>query len=257
MRAIIIDDEKQAIASLEMELRQIRPKIEMIGVANSVKEGIALLEVKTPDILFLDIRLNDGLGFDILHGIENFGKFRVIFTTAYDQYALEALKLRAFDYLLKPIDLEELQQSISAINQESKKNFNIPDQQLDQILNLSNAISTESKIALNTGDGIYLKQLSEIIHIQSNGNYAKFFLEGVKRPMLISRTLKDFEEILAKSGFVRVHYSHLININHLVSFHTKDGTYVMMTNGDSIPVSTRKKANLLAILQKRDNFLIG
>ncbi|MFT5819550.1 MAG: two-component system LytT family response regulator [Crocinitomix sp.] len=257
MRAIIIDDEKQAIASLEMELREITPKIEIIGLASSVKEGIALLKKQTPDILFLDIRLNDGLGFDILHEIENFGKFRVIFTTAYDQYALEALKLRAFDYLLKPIDLDELQQSITAIGLESKHSYDIPEQQLDQIVTLSNAISTESKIALNTGDGIYLKQLSEIIHIQSDGNYTKFFLKDTKRPMLISRTLKEFENILAKSGFVRVHYSHLININHLASFHNKDGTYVLMSNDNSIPVSTRKKANLLEILKKRRGFLIG
>lgn len=257
MRAIIIDDEKQAIASLEMELREIKPTIEVIGTANSVKEGVSLLDRLTPDVLFLDIRLNDGLGFDILHEIKNFGKFRLIFTTAYDQYALEALKLRAFDYLLKPIDLDELQTSITAIVEESSQNFEIPTQQLDQILTLSNAISTESKIALNTGDGIHLKRLSEIVHIQSDGNYTKFFLVGVKRPLLISRKLKDFEELLAQSGFVRIHYSHLININHLESYHSKDGFYVIMSNGDSIPVSTRKKANLLEILQRRNGFLMG
>ncbi len=254
MRAIIIDDEKQAIASLEMELREIKPKIEVIGVASSVKEGIALLQKLTPDVLFLDIRLNDGLGFDILQEIENFGKFRVIFTTAYDQYALKAFKLRAFDYLLKPIDLDELQESITAIGLESKHNYDIPVQQLDQIITLSNAITTESKIALNTGDGIYLKRLSEIIHIQAEGNYTKFYLVGVKRPMLISRTLKEFENILSKSGFVRVHYSHLINLSHLTSLHNKDGCNVVMSNNDSIPVSTRKKANLLEELKKRNNF---
>lgn len=256
MRAIIIDDEKQAVASLEMELKEIQPKIEIIGVANSVKTGVALLNVETPDILFLDIRLNDGLGFDILQQINNFGNFRIIFTTAYDQYALEAFKHRAFDYLLKPIDPDELQQAISAISTEAQNNFSIPETQLDQIVTLSNAVSTESKIALNTGDGIYLKQLSKIIHIQSDGNYTKFFFDDTKRPMLISRTLKDFEDILTQSGFVRIHNSHLINVAHLESYHNKDGSYVIMSNGDSLPVSTRKKSNLLDVLKRRSQFLI-
>ena len=256
MNVIIIDDEKQAVASLEMELKEIRQSIKIIGVAHSVKEGTKLLKKVTPDILFLDIRLNDGLGFEVLEKIGNFGKFHVVFTTAYDQYALEAFKHRAFDYLLKPIDLDELEQCIAEIIQRNGQTHKFSEKQLDQIVTLSNAISTEPKIALNTGNGIYIKPLAEIIYIQADGNYTRFIMKGSSRPLLISRPLKDFEDMLSQSGFVRIHYSHLINLSQLHSFHSKDGSYVVMSDKSVLPVSTRKKAGLLEILRSRSFFLL-
>lgn len=255
MKAIIIDDEKQAIASLEMELKEIKPHIEVVGTAGSVQTGIKLLREITPDVLFLDIRLNDGLGFDILQEIDNFGQFHIIFTTAYDQYALEAFRHHAFDYLLKPIDPDELQFTIERIHKERFGKKQLTDNQLDQILAVSNKISGETKVALNTTDGIYLKPLSTIVHIQADGNYTKFFFTGSQKPMLISKTLKDYEDLLSSSGFVRIHYSHLININHLESYHSKDGNYVVMSNKSVLPVSTRKKANLLEVLRTKSQFL--
>ncbi|MDW3191404.1 MAG: LytTR family DNA-binding domain-containing protein [Cytophagales bacterium] len=249
MEIVIIDDEKQAVASLEMELNAVDLPIQIIGRAYSVKEGIHLLQELTPDILFLDIRLQDGLGFDILHEIPNFGKFHLVFTTAYDQYALDAFRHHAFDYLLKPIDPDELQATLERIQQLQQQETRLPVAQLEQIVALSNAISPDTKIALNTGQGIYLKQLSKVIHIQAFGNYSKFYFEGDEMPMVVSKTLKEFEEMLSNEGFLRVHQSTLINLAHLESYHHQEGNYVVMSNQETLTVSTRKKPGLLKILK--------
>ena len=250
MRAAIIDDEKQAIASLRMELAEVKPAIEIIGTANSVASGLKLLSEITPDVLFLDIRLKDGLGFDILSNLPNFGRFRVVFTTAYDQYALKAFKHGAFDYLLKPVDQEDLQLTIERIIADSvKSSFNLPQAQIDHIIKLPSNISAGAKIALNTTDGIYLKKIDEIVHIQAYGNYTKLFLQNNSNPMVISKTLKEFENLLKPARFVRIHTSHLINLGHLESFHNKNGGYVILSNGESLPVSERKKSNLMAAIK--------
>lgn len=250
MRAAIIDDEKQAIASLKMELAEVKPAIDIIGTANSVESGLKLLSEITPDVLFLDIRLKDGLGFDILTGLNNFGRFRVVFTTAYDQYALKAFKHGVFDYLLKPVDQEDLQSTIDRIIEDSAKlSFNLPQAQVDHIINLPTNISSGAKIALNTTDGIYLKKIEDIVHIQAYGNYTKLFLQQESNPMVISKTLKDFENLLKPARFIRIHTSHLINLGHLESFHNKNGGHVILSNGDTLPVSERKKSNLMAAIK--------
>ena len=250
MRAVIIDDEKQAIASLKMELAEVRPQIEIVGTANSVESGITLLSAITPDVLFLDIRLKDGLGFDLLTAVSNFGSFRVVFTTAYDQYALKAFKHGVFDYLLKPVDQEDLQSTINRIVKESvQSSYKLPQAQIDHIIKLPSTISAGAKIALNTTDGIYLKKIADIMHIQAYGNYTKLYLQGVEAPMVISKTLKEFEHLLTPARFVRIHTSHLINLGHLDSFHNKSGGYVVMSNGANLPVSERKKSNLMAAIK--------
>ncbi len=248
MKAIIIDDEKQAITSLKMELENILPKIELIGVADSVKSGITLLEKTIPDILFLDIRLNDGLGFEILENIDSLGKFEIVFTTAYDQYAISAFKKGAFDYLLKPIDLADLQQTIDRIHKRNHiRNEKVEAEKLSL---LSTSIIGESRISLSTTEGIYLKRVEDIIRIQAEGNYTKFFFKDSKKSQLISKTLKDYELILGKLGFLRIHFSHLINVRHLERYSPKDGGHVIMSNQDIVPVSTRKKSVLLEALKK-------
>ena len=249
MEVAIIDDEKQAVASLEMELREVTPPVNVAGRAYSVKEGIELLHQINPQVLFLDIRLQDGLGFDILHEIPNFGKFHLVFTTAYDQYALDAFKHHAFDYLLKPIDPDELQATFDRIHSLPHANLPVPASDLEQIVALSNAISTDTKIALNTGNGIYLRQLSRILYIQAFGNYTKFYFENEKSPLVVSKTLKEFEDLLTGEGFIRVHQSSLINLAHLESYHHHEGNYVVMSNRETITVSSRKKSSLLKILR--------
>lgn len=247
MKVIIIDDEKQAIASLEMELLEIEPKIEIIGTANSVSTGSKMLNELTPDILFLDIRLGDGLGFDVLENLNNLGDFAIIFTTAYDQYAIESFKHGAIDYLLKPVDHEDLQAAINRIASShlSKKKL----EEIEKIAGIATEASKDARLALNTTEGIYLKKVQDIIHIQADGNYTKFFFRDQTRPQLISRTLKDYERMLEKFGFVRIHFSHLINIRHLDKYLPKDGGCAVMSNKDVLPVSTRKKSNLMDVLK--------
>lgn len=250
MRAAIIDDEKQAIASLKMELAEVKPTIDIIGTANSVASGLKLLSEITPDVLFLDIRLKDGLGFDILSNLSTFGRFRVVFTTAYDQYALKAFKHGVFDYLLKPVDQDDLQGTINRILADSaNSSFNLPQEQVDHIIKLPTNISSGAKIALNTTDGIYLKKIENIVHIQAYGNYTKLYLQGDKNPMVISKTLKEFESLLKPARFIRIHTSHLINLAHLESFHNKNGGHVVLSNGESLPVSERKKSNLMSAIK--------
>ncbi len=248
MTAVIIDDEPQAIASLEMELKQVEPQIEIIARANSVQTGVKVLKEHTPDLIFLDIRLTDGLGFDILGELGQLHQSKVIFTTAYDQYAIKAFKHGAFDYLLKPIDQEDLQETLQRIIFQ-KQSDHQPTIDINNLVKLSNVLSGDARIALTTTEGIYMKKIRSIIYIQADGNYTKFFLDDGKRPILISRTLKDFEEQLKDAGFVRTHSSYLINLAHLESFHPKDSGHVVMSNGEVLPVSVRKKSNLMNALK--------
>ena len=248
MRAILIDDEKHAISSLEMELKGLSQSIEIIGRANSVASGLNLLEENVPDVVFLDIKMTDGSGFDVLERMPNLDKIDVVFTTAYDKYAIQALKSGAYDYLLKPIDPDELQQTVDRIAR------GIREESEPKILESKNQsahrpFSETAKIALNTTDGIYLKKIKDIIRIQSDGNYTKIFFDGKDKPMLIAKTLKDYEELLSSSKFVRIHSSHLINLFHLDSYHHKEGGHVIMSNKEMLPVSKRKKSNLLEILK--------
>ncbi len=247
MKVIIIDDETQAISSLKKDLESIDVPIKVVGTACSVSDGIELLEREKVDILFLDIRLKDGLGFDILQKVQLPYSTKIIFTTAYDQYALKALKNGAFDYLLKPIDPDELANLLNKICSMENSYETDFHQALE---NFQTTISNSRRIALNTSEGIYLKNLTDIIRIESDGNYTLVYTTDLNKPIMMARTLKDFEAQLNDS-FVRIHFSHLINLNHLDQYRPKDGGLVVMNNGDVVPVSARKKGKLISALKKK------
>lgn len=245
MRCIIIEDEDQAISALISEINRNCPELNIVGTAGKIKEAINLIENANPELIFLDIQLTDGLGFEILNHFEKHN-FQIIFTTAYSQYAINAIKFSALDYLLKPINASELK---NAVSKAKAKNKNELHSQIESFLKNQTLQNQNKKIALQTSQGIFIHEIQTIIKCTSEGNYTNIhFIDGKK--LLISKPLKDFEDMLCGYGFERIHHSHIINLNHLSSYVFKDGGYVILTDKSSLPVSKRKKASLMDYLSK-------
>lgn len=243
MKTLIIEDEKQAVIALKEEIRLNCPDIEVCGTAASVDEAFELVNKEKPGLIFLDIQLKSGNGFDLLSRIDT-SSIKVIFTTAYSEYALKAIKFSALDYLLKPIDGEEL---VRAVEKAKKISLEETQLQLRSFIQNQNLNPLSKKIALHTSKGIYLYELERIIRLQSEGNYTNIYLKDGKK-VTVAKTLREFEELLDTSGFCRIHHSHIINLNHLESYINKDGGYVIMGNNATLPVSKRKKGDLLSLL---------
>ena len=241
MRALIIEDEAQAISALKSELKLHCSDVEIIGEAKSVKDGIEKIKLLNPELIFLDIQLSDGLGFDILELNKDYN-FKVIFTTAYSQYAIKAIKFSALDYLLKPIDSQELIFAIEKALKNSKNDESIKIQNFIQ-----NKNEAKKKIALQTSEGFSIFEIETIIRCSAESNYTCVYFANGKKT-LFSKTLKEFEDLLCTSGFERIHHSHIINLNHLVNFINKDGGYVLLSDKSTLPVSQRKKTQLISTL---------
>jgi two-component system LytT family response regulator len=247
MKALIIEDEEQAISALKLELKIHCKEINIVGEAKSIKEAITKIALLEPDLIFLDIQLSDGLGFEILDLFKQ-NNFKVIFTTAYSQYAIKAIKFSALDYLLKPIDSDEL---ILAVKKAMKANKTEENIKIENFLKNQNETPARKKIALHTNEGISVFELEHIIKCSADSNYTCLYFSNGKK-MLVSKTLKEFEDLLCNNGFERIHHSHIINMNHLVSFINKDGGYVILSDKSTLPVSQRKKSNLINTLNNLD-----
>jgi two-component system LytT family response regulator len=242
MRVLIIEDEEQSISALKLEIETHCPSLQIIGIAKTVKDGIAQIKALDPELVFLDIQLSDGLGFEILE-LHGEAHFKVIFTTAYSQYAIKAIKFSALDYLLKPIDSEEL---VVAVEKALKTSRDEDELKIGNFIQNQQA-QTRKKIALQTSDGISVYEIETILRCSAESNYTcLYFTNG--RKILFSKTLKDFEDLLSGSGFERIHHSHIINLNHLTNFVNKDGGYVVLSDKSTLPVSQRKKAQLIQAL---------
>ncbi len=248
--ALLIDDDKHLRKGMKSLLERYARDIAIIGEAESVRTGIAAIERYKPQVVFLDIHLSDGTGFDILEAIlSRHGKINthIVFITAHEQYALKAFKFSALDFLLKPVDPEELQKTIGKINETLAKNSSF--EHIDLLLeNIRKKVDNFKRIALSTADGIHLFEISDIIRCESNDNYTKFFIKNHK-PLLISKTLKEYEELLGEHGFERIHQSHLINLAYLKSYIKNDGGYVIMADNTNIPISQRKKERLQELIK--------
>ena len=246
IKAIVIDDVARSRASLIDDLSRYCPEVEVIAEADSVRTGTEAIKAHKADVIFLDIQLEDGTGFNIL---ENAGSpdFKVIFTTGSDEYGIKAVKFSALDYLLKPIDPEELVAAVSKLKSASKAGSGITDNISVLIENLKNLSNSSKRIALNSADRVHVINVSDIVRCESQRNYTLFYIKGNKQ-ILVTRTLKEFEEMLEDSGFVRVHHSHLINISYLKEFVKSDGGYAVMTDSSQVPVAVRKKEHLMKLL---------
>lgn len=244
MKAIIIDDIEQARITLKKDLQVYAPDLEVIAEANGVIEGAKLLKNKRPDVLFLDIQMQDGSGFDLLD-ILNDITFKIIFITASDAYAIKAFRYAAIDYLLKPVDPDEL---VSAIKKCQEQNIN--ESEKYRLLNdvLKNTQKPHEKLALHTQDKIHIVNIQDIIRCESNVNYTEFHFQNNKK-LLVTKTLKEFEDLLSDQGFYRVHQSHLVNTKYIKEFIKTDGGYLIMTDNCQVPVSTRKRPEVVKMLE--------
>ena len=245
IKAILIDDEPNSLESLEWKIEKFCPGVEVIGQFSDSEEGLDYLRSHTPDILFLDIEMPRLNGFEVL---EAYGKeipFDVIFTTAYNDFGIRAIKFSALDYLLKPIQNQELQAAIE--KHRRKKGHSISTRQLDVLFsNIKEEQRGEgpTQIALSTAESIEFVRPDRIVACSSDSNYTMVYLHD-GRKKLISKTLKDFEELLSEHHFFRIHHSHLVNLNRIREFVRADGGYVLMDNKMNFPVSRSRKEALL------------
>jgi len=243
IRAIIIDDEQKSREILKSLIEQNHPEINIVGTADSVQSGIALVRSSAPQLLFLDIMMPDGSGFDVLEKLGDL-KFDVIFTTASDKFAVKAIKFSALDYLLKPIDSDELMQAVKKVSERNQKFSN--EANLRSLLeNVKQNESQFSKITLPIGHAYEVVLIKDIIRCEANDNYTNVYLTGGKK-YLVSATLKHYEDLLPEKEFIRVHHGHLINMNHMVRFIKEDGGYAVMSDGSKVEVSRRKKEDFLS-----------
>ncbi len=250
IKAILIDDDQNLREGMKGLLERFAPNIKIIGEADSVATGIEVMDTLKPQVVFLDIQLNDGTGFDILEQLAAKNgaiKSNIVFITAHEQYAIKAFRFSALDFLLKPVDPDELQKVILKIESVLEKSNDYA--HIDLLLeNIRKKVDNFKRIALSTSDGIHLFDISDIIRCESEDNYTKFYIKNSK-PVMISKTLKEYEELLTEHGFERIHQSHLINLNYLKSYIKKDGGYVIMADESHLPISQRKRERLQEILK--------
>jgi len=246
LRTIIIDDEPHIRQTLEKLVKQFCPNVKLVAMADGVKSGVETIRKYHPDLVMLDIKMNDGTGFDLLKKLEPID-FKVIFITAYDQYAIKAIKFSAIDYLLKPVDPDELYDAVCKTENLVQKDFNT---QLDTLTeNLQSEDKANKKIILKTFDNIHLIKVYDINYCESEGSYTAIYLLNGKK-IVVSNTLKDYDELLKDSGFYRVHKSYLINMRHIDRFEKTEGGYVVLENECKVPVASRKREQLLEMFER-------
>ncbi|MCK9401132.1 MAG: LytTR family DNA-binding domain-containing protein [Bacteroidales bacterium] len=246
LRTLIVDDEDHMRDSLVKLLAKHCPQVEVAGKASSVATGIKALQELHPDLVLLDIQMSDGTGFDLLNSLPVID-FKVIFITAFDQYALQAFRFSAVDYLLKPVNPELLAEAVERAGQLIQEHHNIQMQALQE--NLRNIERQNKKIILKTTENIYLLDLNNIISCESDNNYTCVYTSDGEK-ILVSKTLKEYDNLLAGCGFYRVHKSYLINLAHIKRFEKQDGGYIILTNDLKIPVASRKRDEMLELLEK-------
>ncbi|MCJ8154410.1 LytTR family DNA-binding domain-containing protein [Chryseobacterium sp. SSA4.19] len=244
-KAVIIEDEYHLREALSILLEMTVPdKIQIIGYAEGLQDAVALIDRLKPDVVFMDIMLKNGTGFEVLNRIQ-YKSFHLIFTTAYEQYAIRAFKFNAMDYLLKPIDSDELKNTIERI-EKRKQEYS----QFDPLLTFHSEFKkTPERIVLPTQEAMHVIRLKSIIRCETSGSYTTFFLEGEKQ-IIVSKPLKYYEEILVPPEFIRIHQSHLININ-FVSSYSKDGI-ITMHDKSTVPIS-RANRELFFRLMKNES----
>ncbi|MFT5077625.1 LytR/AlgR family response regulator transcription factor [Patiriisocius sp. Uisw_047] len=245
LSAIIIEDMPDALQLLQASLKKNHADIEVVATAQSVVEAAKILRKTEPDILFLDIMLVDGTGFDVLEIFPNL-KSKIIFVTASDEYAIRAFKFAAIDYVLKPYSDEDLSLAISRAKQQIKPT----EERLTILKNTITAPESQpDKISLHTLDKIIIVSLVDIIRCESDSNNTIFYINNDKK-IFVTKTLKYFSDMLSGYQFLRVHQSHLVNINYISAFIKTDGGYLMLKNKQSVPVSVRKKSEVIEMLDR-------
>ena len=251
IKVIIVEDEKNIQETIQRILNEYCRETEVTGIASDVNSAVELLKNSDTDLALLDISIPGGTTFDVL---KQLGKvnFKIIFITAHEEYALQAIKFSAFDYLLKPIDPLELIQAVGEASKVIREENT--DVQLSTLLaNINMQNKTPQTIILKTSESIHLTKISDISRCESDSSYTTFYLNSGKH-ILVSKTLKEYDELLSVCGFFRVHQSHLVNLRQIDRFEKGEGGYLVMKDEATIPVSHRKKDALLKAFEAIGNF---
>jgi len=250
IKSLIIDDEINNCQNLQNILARYCPEVDVAGMAHNATEGLELILREQPELVFLDIQMPGGSGFDLLESIK-VPDFDVIFVTAYNQYAIKAIRKSAIDYLLKPVNILELREAVSRVV--SKKELqNSHNNQVQNYLENKKRPKSQGKIALPSSERLVFVQVEDIVRCQGENNYTNLFLKD-GQSILVSKTIKEYEELLSDDGFLRVHQSHLINSKHVKSFEKRDGGYLKMTDGSTVSISRQRKDFVLSQLRRHDN----
>lgn len=244
MRALVIDNETAIRKSVVDLIAAFCPDITEIGEATSVASGVDKIKTYQPDVLFLDVELGDGTGMDLLARLNKFN-FPVIFITAHNKYAVDAFRFSAIDFLLKPINPEELIRSVERVKSQNNSKLSDQIEILKDIIQAST--NSSKKIVLRDSDSIYFVKVSDIIRCESDKSYTTFIIHNHKN-IVISKGLKDFEELLEPYGFIRTHQSHLINCTKIKRFDKADGGLIVLENEDRVPLSQRKREYVFELL---------
>jgi len=237
LRSIIVDDELKSRETLRMMITSFCQGINVVATCQNVKEGMEAIQTFKPDVIFLDVQMQGETGFDLLSKLEG-TKLDVIFTTAHSDYAIRALKSSAIDYLLKPIDIADLQMAVAKVG--SKKETHLTERLQQLLQNLKSVRSENYKLALPISDGLIFIRAKDILYCKASGNYTEIFMIDGKKH-LVSRQLKEYEDMLDTRDFFRIHHSFLINLNFVKSYVRGEGGHVVMSDNTSIDVSRRKK----------------
>ncbi|CAN5437650.1 LytTR family DNA-binding domain-containing protein [soil metagenome] len=242
IKAVIIEDEKRSAKLLSNLLKEYCPEVELAGSASTVADGFQLIQKYSPDVIFLDIEMQKETGFDLLEKFDEI-KFEIIFTTAFENYAIRAIKFCAIDYLLKPIDVDELKAAVGKVLRSHQKN------QLNSKLeafmqNRRNVNPDQFQIALPSTQGMTILRINEILYLKSDRQYTIFYLKSGEK-IMTSKNLGEYEELLVEHNFFRVHHSSLINIGEVKKYIRGEGGTIVMSNGEQIDVSKRRKESFL------------
>ena len=242
IRTVIIDDEQLARDGIKAILEKYCPEVSVIGTAGDIESAVQLIRINKPELILLDIHLMDGTGFDLLNRLD-VNQYKVIFVTAFEEYAITAFKFSAIDYILKPVVPEEIVAAVEKVHDSLEKESMA--RRLEILFENITEISPQKlKIALRTSTSLYIVNLSEIIRCESEKNYTQFFMISGES-VTVSKTLKDYEEMLIPYHFIRVHQSHLVNLEHVKRFEKRDGGTLIMSDQSKVPVSLRKKEDLM------------
>lgn len=239
-KAIIIDDEQHCIDAL-LKLTKLINNLQIVETYYSINEALRGVETHQPDLVFLDVQINEATGFDFLKQLKNVS-FEVIFTTAHEEFAVQAFKFSAIDYLLKPIDEDDFLSAISKVKEKlNAKDFS---KKVSTLLDNISKNDIQKKITIPTADGLEFLEVSTIIRCEADVNYTTIFTTDRKK-IMVSKTLKSFETLLTNCNFFRIHNSHLINLDYIKKYTKGKGGYVTLTDNSVIEVSTRRKDEFL------------
>lgn len=243
MKAVIIDDEPDCVRLLGLQLKIYCPQIDVVAECTASEEGMEAIRSKNPDLVFLDIEMPRMNGFQLLEIVGEIN-FAVIFITAYDKFAIKAFKFSAIDYLLKPTDASDLQRAV----QKAESSFKVQSAQINllrqHLYNPKINKPFPEKIALPFQNGVVFAELKNVLYCQANDNYTYFFLAGSQKH-LVSKTLRNIQDILEERNFLRVSRTHLVNLDHIVRFVKGEGCYLVMSDGATIPVAKSQKEKLV------------